>query len=57
MTSKMEVFVMTVNIENLHLKDTHREKTPSNKTLAITKSMNTKIWKITTSSQLFRRSS
>lgn len=56
MTSKMEVFVMTVNIENLHLKDTEK-KTPSNKTLAITKSMNTKISKITTSIQLFGRSS
>ena len=38
-------------------KDTHREKTPSNKTPALTKSMNIHIWVVSTSNQLFIRGS
>ena len=34
------------------LKDTHREKAPSNKTQAVTKSMNMGIWVVDTSNQL-----
>ena len=36
-------------------KDTHREKAPSNKTPALTKSTNTSIWIVGTSNQLFIR--
>ena len=43
--------------ERIMLKDTHREKAPSNKTLALTKSMNTDIQVIGTSNQIFIRSS
>ena len=39
------------------LKDTHREKAPSNKTPALTKSMNMDIWVFGTSNQLFTRGS
>ena len=39
------------------LKDTHREKAPSNKTPALTKSMNMDIWVFGTSNQLFARGS
>ena len=35
------------------LKDTHREKAPPNKTLALTKSTNMDIWVVGTSNQLF----
>ena len=35
------------------LKDTHREKAPSNETPALTKSMNMDIWVAGTSNQLF----
>ena len=38
-------------------KDTHREKAPSNKTLALTKSRNMDIWVVGTSNQLFIRGS
>ena len=38
-------------------KDTHREKAPSNKTPALTKSMNMDIWVVGTSNQLFKRGS
>ena len=38
-------------------KDTHREKTPSNKTPALTKSANMDIWVVGTSNQLFMRGS
>ena len=34
------------------IKDTHRENTPSNKTQALTKSMNMDIWKIGTLNKL-----
>ena len=39
------------------LKDTHREKVPWNKTLALTKSMNMDIWVVGTANQLFTRGS
>ena len=39
------------------VKDTHREKAPSNKTPALTKSMNMDIWVVGTPNQLFRRGS
>ena len=39
--------------KTLLLKDTHREKTPSNKTSALAKSMNMDIWVAGTSNQLF----
>ena len=38
-------------------KDTHREKVPSNKTPALTKSMNIGIWVVGTSNQGFIRGS
>ena len=38
-------------------KDTHWEKAPSNKTPALTKSMNMDSWVVGTSNQLFRRGS
>ena len=38
-------------------KDTHRENTPSNKTQALTKSMNISIWVVSTLKQLFIKSS
>ena len=37
--------------------DTHREKAPSNKTPALTKSTNMDIWVVGTSNQLFVRGS
>ena len=39
------------------LKDIHRVKEPSNKTSALTKSMNMDIWAVGTSNQLFIRGS
>ena len=39
------------------LKDTHREKAPSNKTPALTKSTNMNIWLVGTSNQLFKTGS
>ena len=41
----------------LYVKVTQREKAPSNKTQALTKSMNMVIWVVDTSNQLFRRGS
>ena len=38
-------------------KDTHREKVPSNKTPALTKSTNMGIWVVGTSNQVFIRGS
>ena len=35
------------------IKDTHREKAPSNKTPALTKSTNMGIWVVDTTNQLF----
>ena len=37
------------------IKDTHREKAPSNKTPALTKSRNMGIWVVRTLNQLFIR--
>ena len=39
------------------IKDTHREKAPSNKTPVLTKSMNMDSWLVVTSNQLFRSGS
>ena len=39
------------------IKDIHREKAPSNKTPALTKSMNMDSWLVVTSNQLFRKGS
>ena len=39
------------------LKDTHKEKTPLNKTYSLTKSMNMEIWLVGTLNQLFIRGS
>ena len=39
------------------IKDTHREKAPSNKTPALTKSANMGIWVFRTTNQLFIRGS
>ena len=39
------------------LKDTHKEKAPSNKTPTLTKSINIEIWMFVTSNQLFIRGS
>ena len=41
----------------LTLKDTYREKAPSNKTSALSKTMNMDIWVISTSNQLSIRGS
>ena len=40
-----------------NIKDTHREKAPSNKTPALRKSTNVGIWVVGTSNQLFVRGS
>ena len=40
-----------------NIKDTHREKAPSNKIPALTKSMNMGIWVVGISNQLFIRDS
>ena len=48
----------TVSVENLFVvKDTRREKAPSNKTPALTKSTNIGIWVVGTSNQLLIRGS
>ena len=39
------------------LKDTHKEKAPSNKTSALTRSINMDIWVLDTLNQLFLRGS
>ena len=39
------------------LKDTHRDKAPSNETPALTKSINMSIWVVGTTSQVFIRGS
>ena len=43
--------------KNMHLKDTHREKAPSNKTTELTKSTNMGIYFDGTSNQLFIKGS
>ena len=45
------------NADAVKLKDTNMEKTPSNKTSALTKSTNMDIWVVGTSNQLFVRGS
>ena len=40
-----------------YINNTHREKAPSNKTLALTKSANMGIWVVGTTNQLFVRGS
>ena len=42
---------------NFKLEDTHREKAPSNKTPALTKSTNVGVWAVGTLNQLFIRGS
>ena len=42
---------------SIFFKDTHKEKAPSNKTPALTKSANMGIWVVGTSNQLFIRRS
>ena len=44
-----DLFIIFINL----LKDTHKEKVPSDKTPVITKSMNMDIWLVGTSNQLF----
>ena len=43
--------------EEIQVKDTDRENAPSNKTPALTKSMNMGIWVVGTTNQLFIRGS
>ena len=43
--------------KSVTFKDTHREKAPSNKTPALTKSMDMGIWVVGISNQLFMRGS
>ena len=42
-------------LSEANVKDTHREKAPSNKNPALTKNMNMYIWVVGTSNQLFIR--
>ena len=42
---------------SIFFKDTHKEKAPSNKTPALTKSTNMGIWVVGTTNQLFIRGS
>ena len=49
--------MFTKSSQTLQFKDTHREKVPSNKTPALTKSINTAIWVVSTTNQLFIRGS
>ena len=46
-----------IKMPSTQIKDTHREKTPSNKIKAVTKSMNTYIWAIDILNKLFMRDS
>ena len=43
--------------EEIQVKDTDRENAPSNKTSALTESMNMDIWVVGTTNQLFKRGS
>ena len=43
--------------ESTHIKNTHREKAPSNKTPGLTESMNMGIWVVGTSNQFFIKGS
>ena len=51
-----KIFFTTLNVLKW-IKDTHREKAPSNKTPAFTKSKSMDIWVVGTSNQLFIRGS
>ena len=59
MTITRKVYFLKENVRNLlkTVKDTHREKAPSNKTPALTKSTNMGIWVVGTSNQFFIRGS
>ena len=46
---------MKNNNANNKAKDTHRENRPSNKTQALTRSMNMDIWVIGTLNEIFKR--
>ena len=48
---------MCIYISSFHLKDAHRENTPSNKTEVLTKSMNMYTWAIDILNQLFIKDS
>ena len=48
---------MTIDKSEHTIKDTYREKAPSNKIPALTKSRNMDIWVIGTLNQLFRKGS
>ena len=50
-------FVKVQISQYIYFKNTHREKTPSNKTLTLSKSMNMDIWVVDTSNQPFVRGS
>ena len=52
---KLLIIDLTVNIILDHLKDTHREKAPSNKTPVLRKSINMGVWAVGTLNQLFKR--
>ena len=49
------LFLGVRNLAMTLLKDTHREKAPSNETPVLTKSTNMGIWVLGTSNQLFMR--
>ena len=50
-------FAISLQMKNHYIKDTHREKVPSNKTPALRKSTNMGVWAVSTLSQLFIRGS
>ena len=56
--TKLSLYKLNVLVncsKSYSFKDIHREKTPSNKTPALTKSMNMDNWVVGTSNQLFIR--
>ena len=53
----MDWFLYDNGLRHERVKDTHREKAPSIKTPALTKSTNTGIWVVGTTNQLFIRGS
>ena len=66
MTDHQKILLLSSSVNNLNcviyiikksFKDTHREKVPSNKTSALTKSTDMGIWVVGISNQLFRRGS
>ena len=48
---------MGLEVPGIFLKDTQREKAPSNKTSALRKSTNMSVWAVDTLNQLFIRGS